>query len=399
MSHLAWLDTSESERRRMMHVIDLFQQKGTVDELGLGGIRDTISDWLSPGTSTIQTRARYFFFIPWIYLSLERRDVPAERAGTLARSMEINLAAVLRESTDAGGTIGVNAGAALKRLASSVYWAGLKRLGFRLFDGPQDRYHRRFGTSTNIAFETDSDGEPRSHTLSPNWNPHLPRAPEGFPKGMSLALNKEEAEFLSEQLALHAPQSLLQFLVEARESGVDTNFPWELPAVADMNPVLQSWLRHARCYSDLMWGAALLYNLMLAEKSKRDALRESFKESLEGWAALVEDRRAELSRWSRSEFWSLIRRENPRSSPPAERFSNQWIDAVMSSRLAGQLKDDATIRRCIEEREYQLKGPRARLKSAAHLELWGGASGAEKFNYRWGITRIIAGDVIAGLQA
>src|SRR5688572_27445656 len=134
MSHLAWLDTSESDRRRMMHVIDLFQQKGTVDELGLGGIRDTISDVLTPGTSTIQTRARYFFFIPWIYLALERKRTAAERVTGKARSLEIELSAVLSQSADAAGAIGSLAKASLKRLPSSVYWAGLKRLGFRLFD-------------------------------------------------------------------------------------------------------------------------------------------------------------------------------------------------------------------------------------------------------------------------
>jgi hypothetical protein len=71
-SSFAWLDTSERDKRRALDVIDLFQQKETVDELGLGSVRDTIADILAPGTSTIQTRARYFFFIAWIYRNLER---------------------------------------------------------------------------------------------------------------------------------------------------------------------------------------------------------------------------------------------------------------------------------------------------------------------------------------
>ncbi len=37
-------------------------------------------DVLSPGTSTIHTRARYFFFIPWIYGPLEERRMASERA-------------------------------------------------------------------------------------------------------------------------------------------------------------------------------------------------------------------------------------------------------------------------------------------------------------------------------
>ena len=53
MSLIAWLDYSETERRRMMDIIDLFREKGTVDELGLGTIRDALADRLFPGTSTV----------------------------------------------------------------------------------------------------------------------------------------------------------------------------------------------------------------------------------------------------------------------------------------------------------------------------------------------------------
>jgi hypothetical protein len=394
MSHLAWLDTSESDRRRMMHVIDLFQQKGTVDELGLGGIRDTISDVLTPGTSTIQTRARYFFFIPWIYLALERKGTAAERVAAKARSLEIDLSAVLSESSDSAGTIGLLAGASLKRLASSVYWAGLKRLGFRLFDGAQERYHRRFGTTLQIVGEESSN-----RAVSAHWNPHMPTAPENFPEGMSLALTKEEALFFSEQIAMHAPGSLLHFMVESKEIGDGIRFPWEFTTIGEMRADLRVWLNHAQCYSELMYGAALLYNLMLAEKGKRDELHESYAAAYEEWAASIEARRTQLASWSREEFWSLVRRENPRTSVPAEQFSNLWIDAVMASQTALALRTDKLARRWIEEREYRLKTSRARLRSPAHLELWGGASSSEQFNYRWGITQTIVRDIVAGLAA
>ncbi len=71
MSQLAWLDYSEHERRKALDVVRLFQDKGTVDELGVGTVRDALADHLFPGISTIQTRARYFLFIPWVALSLE----------------------------------------------------------------------------------------------------------------------------------------------------------------------------------------------------------------------------------------------------------------------------------------------------------------------------------------
>jgi hypothetical protein len=72
-SAFSWLDYSARERRTMLSVVDLFREKGTVDELGLGTIRDAFADRLFPGTSVLQTRTRYWLFVPWLYLRLEAR--------------------------------------------------------------------------------------------------------------------------------------------------------------------------------------------------------------------------------------------------------------------------------------------------------------------------------------
>ena len=64
MSAFVWLDYSERERRKMLDVVDLFREHDTRDELGVGSVRDAFADMLFPGTSTIMTRARYFFSSP-----------------------------------------------------------------------------------------------------------------------------------------------------------------------------------------------------------------------------------------------------------------------------------------------------------------------------------------------
>jgi hypothetical protein len=60
----SWVDFAEEDRREMAEVISLFRERDTRDELGIGVIRDALADLMFPGTSTIQTRARYFLFIP-----------------------------------------------------------------------------------------------------------------------------------------------------------------------------------------------------------------------------------------------------------------------------------------------------------------------------------------------
>lgn len=56
---LTWLDLTASDRDKMRRVLDLFKEQGTLDEMGLGSLRDALSDALFPGTSSIQTRLRY----------------------------------------------------------------------------------------------------------------------------------------------------------------------------------------------------------------------------------------------------------------------------------------------------------------------------------------------------
>lgn len=58
-SRLTWIDHDSQARERSLRILALGRVKESRDELGIGGIRDSIADQLFPGTSTIQTRLRY----------------------------------------------------------------------------------------------------------------------------------------------------------------------------------------------------------------------------------------------------------------------------------------------------------------------------------------------------
>jgi hypothetical protein len=120
MSQFLWLDYSEHERRKMLDVIDLFREHDTVDELGVGSVRDAFADLLFPGTSTIMTRARYFLIVPWIYERLERQRVDSDKIADRARRAETELIDVINRSDDKEGNIGTVARMALKRLPSNI---------------------------------------------------------------------------------------------------------------------------------------------------------------------------------------------------------------------------------------------------------------------------------------
>ena len=57
---LGWIDFSKSERNKVLNVLDMLSEAGTLDELGIAPIRDGFANRFFPGTSTIQTRAKYF---------------------------------------------------------------------------------------------------------------------------------------------------------------------------------------------------------------------------------------------------------------------------------------------------------------------------------------------------
>ena len=57
-STFAWLAVDAEQRRRMMEAVDQFRDETTIDDLGIGAIRDAFSDTLFPGTSTLHTRLR-----------------------------------------------------------------------------------------------------------------------------------------------------------------------------------------------------------------------------------------------------------------------------------------------------------------------------------------------------
>lgn len=396
-SLFAWLDTSEHDRRRAMDVIDLFQQKETVDELGIGSIRDTVADLLSPATSTVQTRAKYFFFVPWIYQALEKRGSATERMVARARAREIALIEPLAKSSDPDGTIGIQSRASLKRLPSAVYWAGLGRLGFRLFPGSLDQYHRTADRRVSLVRRDETGDLAVSSAIPANWHPRLPEPSSDFPNDASFALTREESTFFLEQLRIMAPGSLLLFLVEARQSLAEIELPWNLTFRDEMPRNLIALLDHGQCYSELMHGAQLLYNLMLAEKRKHGEWIARYQALLTGWAASLSSRLAQHRNWDRAKFWSLLYKADGRLPVGAKVFSEHWIALVLENGTKTIERHEAA-RRLIAEREQRLKGSRARLDNQDQLNLWGGASGTEQLNYRWGITKTVVDDIVQGFR-
>lgn len=386
VSTFTWLDHSDTERQRALDAIDQFKESETRDELGLGSIRDAFADLFFPGTSVIQTRARYFFFVPWMYLALEGKRTSSAEVESKARRAETRLIQVLKASADPAGTLGARAGETLKRLPSNVYWLGLRRWQIRLFDGSQEDYHLSLDRfhSLGSAARRDDDGELLEGRLRRNWHAGLPAPPDEFPDEVGFALSREEARYLVERIQLAAPGSLLAFLAR-RGRPADVEFGWEHPQLGEFPPAVQGALSHARMLAETMQGAAWLYNVLLAEDRAKTTGRpepvEAFRASLTEWAEELRERGGAIAAWDRPSFWQLVRTHG-NVSRATEAFVEGWCRLAPWEKKDGAA-DHAAARELVRHRERQLKGARARLGNPRALELWGGQSGTGRLDYRY----------------
>ena len=397
-STFAWLDHSEEQRRKVLDVIDLFKEQGTVDELGLGTVRDALADILFPGTSNLMSRASYYLFIPWMYQRLERQKTPASEIAAKARREELKLIERLLEAGETEGVIGRRARGGLQRLPSGLYWAGLKRLGICVFDGSQESYHRsvdRFYERHKMSVRTD-DGE-RVGGGRENWHPRLPAAPPEWPNKADFGLTVPEAEFLRDQLALAAPSSLFALLARASDAPTDVEFPWAHPHQSTFSDRIQWQLNHARCISEVMHGAALLYNLILAELTSNPSRVDEYRSKLQEWADLIDGRLVHLRAWDRADAWRCVESEGAKVPRPTREFVDRWCDLAIDG-VPARISDNDQARLLVSNRERRLKGPLARVENQRARELWQGASSARRLQYRWPNAAVIIDDIVSALH-
>jgi len=389
-----------------MEVIKLFEEKGTVDEIGIGSVRDALSDALFPGTSVLHTRARYFLFIPWIYRYLEGRGIPSSSVAKEGRKVEVGLIETLVGSDDNAGTIGRVARHRLKLLPSTMYWSGLGAWGMRPTEQSQDQYHRSLDRVYRLrdAGSRDDDGQALDAHSRRTWHAGIPPAPAGFPKcPLSHTLNRSEAEYLREQILTRCRGTLLAHLVDICKPADDAPFVWDHPESRGFPASAQDRLQHARNFSEAILGAALLYNLMLAERAAEEGMTGADEwaaghgESLTDWVELMNERAAEHAKWNRDEFWRLVTGINPRVPVPTRLFVDAWLNLALGGDPAG-IRENVRARRLVADRERAIKGRLARLHNVEALRRWRGYSGASQLTYRWNpqVSRITS-DIQRGL--
>ena len=396
---LAWLDYSEADQRRAREIIAMFSQQESRDELGLGRIRDALSDALFPGTSVLLTRARYFLFVPWLFREGARHRYQGTRLSSWVDQQERRLIGALRDGGDLDGLIGRNVGVAVQNLPSGIYWNSLRRFGILRHQGTEAQTVGLRQIPRPLGEETEF--LERSGSV---WASSIPEPPSDFfsLSRCDFALMHDEATWLAERIVDAVPDTLLQFLVaKGNRPEVTARYAWEDPDAAVATGRVSNALDEARRFAVAMHGAALLYNVLLAERagklgiSEHEQRRDHYAEQLEEWCREVES--SDLGSWDLNQLWTLVTEQERPTAARTLSFVTDWV-ALTLKRISHGLADDPHARALIMNREVFQKGSQARLRNDRLMRQWGGASGSARLNFRWPVVMRLLDDIARGRE-
>lgn len=400
-STFSWLSYDDSERQSTLEVVESLKMPGTVDELGFARIRDTFRDLLFPGSSVLQTRARYFTFVPRL-AAIAATTGPADQASRRFRQLEVDLiTALLAAEEDNEGIIGRDARSTLKRFPSAMYWAALVRFGIITVDRGAEHILRTAAATRSAPPVGEGPGSPTgAYGIDPEaaagW-----LAGDWKSTGVTFDLEPDEAEYLREHIMSTTQGSLYSWFLRERIAPGEVDYAWEHEARPTYPARMQRVLDHGERFHHLAHGATLAYNLFVSQAAGRPDLVDGdgddggYEHDLWQWQQEMATR-SMFTGWDLDEFFSMLRAENRNLQPATVTFVRSWRD--LGSHLASPGSRNQ-MEQLIKARELQTKRNRARLHNPKARDGWEGDVGIMKLAYNWPVMQRIVTDIQGAAHA
>lgn len=286
---IGWIDFSKDERSKILSVLDLLGEKGVLDELGISQIRDGYSDLFFPGTSTIQTRAKYFFIVPYALKDLEFNNQYDffKLKKTFDKTEKECAHIFLKNNPDEVGVIGsrsIQGGSWVSRTPASIYWAGLRKYGF--FKGKMsiDQYIKfiaiqkqntlgavKLGNSSDESHDDKNAGDVQKIHLF-----NIPSYKRNWIDDLDINLTFEEGQFLKNQIIETCPDSLMAYVLKNDiHEFLDISSFSDLQAIIYMFPdEIKNNYNKANSFSEFCFALRVIYNLIISENKNKEAIRE-----------------------------------------------------------------------------------------------------------------------------
>ena len=354
-----WIDFSNEQRDRVFSVIELLNTGGTVDELGIGSVRDNIADWLFPGVSTIQTRPKYFIILTDIFLGYLQRYQKGEKLPLLSTYLKseehriMHLLAKNHSYKDGDGVIGVTVAQTngeLARKASSVYWNGLRT--HKLID--TELSSTEYLIQNDLSkFNPDGDVMDDTHLIEEQFAIRAPLF-SAIKEDIRMELSEEEANYLRDQFkdvtsSLKQEHNLLSqlFTKERAEVIANANNFQEMANLLIADESLHSetiqMLKIALLFDFIMHGAHIRYNIQLHKKSGE----LNFDDKWNDWLKELEVKREDVQALNFEYIFSEV---SPRTAPQTQQFMRLWKHEVLKEELNIKLLDELVYRQEIKKK-------------------------------------------------
>lgn len=289
---LGWIDFSKTERNKVLSVLDLLGEKGVLDEMGIAPIRDSYSDLFFPGTSTIQTRAKYFLIVPYTFKDLEfNNQYQYSKLRKTFNDTEERCAHIfLDNNRDEKGVIGrrsIQSGSWVQRTPASIYWAGLRKYG--IFRGriSIDQYIKYIAIqkqdkSGNVNLGNRSDEAHDDKNAGDSQKFHylnIPTYKRDWFDNLEMNLTFEEGQFLKNQIIETCPNSLMGHILKN-----DISEFLDIPSFDKLKLIIgkfpeeiQANYWNALRFSDFCYALRVVYNMIVSE-NRNEMANERYSE-------------------------------------------------------------------------------------------------------------------------
>lgn len=384
---IGFIDFSKEERNKILATLKLLGTQTALDELGIGVIRDAYADLLFPGISTIQTRAKYFVLIPYLFSRAGKQNLSSGReVHRWLNTSEDKLVEILvkNSANEETGIIGKNAlrqKRAVKMKPSSIYWNGLRTFEIIRTGGVSMAAACTITAKTakqKAELEVKTEGETFDDITAVGSDTILfsPIFPDyDFEKETSILLTKKEADYLADKInkAVATKDTLFAFLVKNK---LDCNSFNEVPVNILPVAIKRDYLL-AQDFSDFIIGAHIRYNVIFSEY-KDEEMRQEWENWRNAFIARKFDLDAILSRIS--------------CNTPTQRFCQDFLELTYHGHLD-------RIDELIIFREKSVKGDRAKLcKPTEYRYNYDRPVHFYRLDFRFGTAKTIICDIILGLE-
>ena len=297
---IGWVDFSKADREKVFDVMNLLQEQGAVDEIGIGLIRDAFANYFFPGTSTVQTRAKYFLIVPYI-LQEAVSGKYGDRVDRILQKIdeeEKNCGLLLYQKCKDKGIEPVGVGIIgarvlpqswVARKPSNIYWNGIRtyhifqqenmtipdmvRLSIlmRAQGKPEQLGNRRDDAEEGEKDDKDAGRDetvrffdlPRMEDI--DWRSHL-----------DIALTEKEAVFLRSKIEKSVPDKLIAYILKHNiDLSKYDRFEMLYADLKDELPTEMARVMKLACdFNRLVYAARVRYNIILSRGQNTNAVSE-----------------------------------------------------------------------------------------------------------------------------